>query len=59
MKIRWTPTARITYFKILDHLAEKWTTREITNFADEVENVPAVNNACVLAIERSIILNCT
>jgi plasmid stabilization system protein ParE len=39
MKIKWTPTARLTYFKILDHLAEKWTIRELTNFADEVENV--------------------
>jgi plasmid stabilization system protein ParE len=39
MKISWTPTARLTYFEVLDHLAEKWTTREIKNFADEVENV--------------------
>ncbi|HLG39810.1 MAG TPA: hypothetical protein VI461_09085 [Chitinophagaceae bacterium] len=39
MKISWTPTARITYFEVLDHLAEKWTIIEIKNFADEVENV--------------------
>ena len=39
MKISWTPTARITYFKVLDHLAEKWTIREIKNFVDEVENI--------------------
>jgi len=39
MKIKWTPTARITYFKILDHLVENWTIRELTNFADEVESV--------------------
>jgi plasmid stabilization system protein ParE len=39
MKISWTPTARITYFKVLDHLAENWTIREIKNFADEVEAV--------------------
>jgi plasmid stabilization system protein ParE len=39
MKIKWTPTARITYFEILDHLSEKWTIREVRNFADDVENV--------------------
>jgi len=39
MKISWTPTARITYFEVLDYLAEKWTIREIKNFVDEVENV--------------------
>lgn len=39
MKIRLTPTARITYFEILDHLTEKWTIRKIKNFADEVENI--------------------
>lgn len=39
MKICWTPTARITYFEILDYLAEKWTILEIKNFADEVEKI--------------------
>jgi len=34
MKICWTPTARITYFEILDYLAERWTILEIKNFAD-------------------------
>jgi len=39
MKISWTPTARKTYFKILDHLAEEWTKREVKNFINEVESL--------------------
>ena len=39
MKIRWTPTARSTYFKVLDYLAENWTRREVVNFINEVENL--------------------
>jgi plasmid stabilization system protein ParE len=39
MKISWTPTARKTYFNVLDYLVEVWTKREVQNFADEVEKV--------------------
>jgi len=39
MKISWTPTAIKTYFKVLDHLEEVWTKKEVQNFADEVEKV--------------------
>ena len=39
MKISWTPTARKTYFKVLDHLAEEWTKREVENFINEVESL--------------------
>ncbi len=39
MKISWTPTARRTYFKVLDYLAENWTKREVAHFISEVENV--------------------
>ncbi len=39
MKIGWTPTAKRTYFKVLDYLAENWTKREATNFMNEVESL--------------------
>lgn len=39
MKISWTPTARRTYFNVLDYLAENWTKREVVNFINEVENL--------------------
>lgn len=39
MKISWTPTARITYFKVLDHLAENWTKKEVDNFINQVETL--------------------
>ena len=39
MEISWTPTARKTYFKVLDHLAEEWTKREVENFVNEVESI--------------------
>jgi len=39
MKISWTPTARRTYFKVLDYLTENWTRREVVNFINEVENL--------------------
>jgi len=46
MKISWTPTARRTYFKVLDYLAENWTRRDVVNFINEVENLlnQAANN---------------
>lgn len=39
MIIRWTPTARITYFKVLAYLEEAWTQREIQNFVIATEKV--------------------
>lgn len=39
MKISWTPKARHTYFKVLDHLEKTWTEREIQNFINEVDNL--------------------
>jgi len=39
MKISWTPTARKTYFHVLDYLEKTWTDREIQNFINEVENL--------------------
>ena len=39
MKIFWTPQARHTYFKVLDHLEKTWTEREIQNFINEVDNI--------------------
>ena len=39
MKISWTPTARISYFNVLDHLAENWTIREVESFINEVESL--------------------
>ena len=39
MKISWTPTARKTYFKVLDYLAENWTKREAANFMNAVESL--------------------
>jgi len=39
MDIFWTPKARHTYFKVLDHLEKAWTEREIQNFINEVDNL--------------------
>ena len=39
MKVSWTPTARKTYFKVLEYLGETWTTREVKNFVDKTEKV--------------------
>lgn len=39
MKISWTPTARRTYFNVLDHLEKTWAEREIQNFINEVDNL--------------------
>jgi plasmid stabilization system protein ParE len=35
--IIWSPTARLTYYQILDYLNEEWTLREIENFIDRTE----------------------
>lgn len=39
MEIFWTPTAKRTYFKVLDHLEKNWTEREVQNFINEVETL--------------------
>ena len=39
MKVSWTPTARKTYFNVLDYLFEAWTKKEIENFVQETERV--------------------
>lgn len=38
MIIRWTLTAKSTFFKIISYLEEEWTDREILNFIDELDN---------------------
>ena len=38
MKIRWTPTARMTYFKVLDFIYKQWTTNEVENFIYKSEH---------------------
>lgn len=39
MKISWTPTARDTYFEILEYLEKSWTEKEVHAFAEKVEKV--------------------
>ena len=41
MKIRWTPTARSTYFKILEYLSKDWTIKEVATFVYETEHTIA------------------
>ncbi len=37
MKISWTPTARRTYFKVLEYLSKDWTISEIERFINATE----------------------
>ena len=37
--IRWSPTARRTYFQTIDYLVEKWTEKEAEAFILRVEKV--------------------
>lgn len=37
MKVLWTPTARITYLKIIEYLEENWTSNEILRFNSKTE----------------------
>ena len=39
MKISWTPTAKKTYFAVLDYLEEAWTEKEVLNFIEEVNTL--------------------
>ena len=39
MDVFWTPKARNTYLKVLDHLEKAWTEKEIQNFINEVDSL--------------------
>ncbi|MCK5169740.1 MAG: hypothetical protein KAQ75_07670 [Bacteroidales bacterium] len=39
MKVRWTPTSKVTYLDVLSYLNENWTKKELQNFVDTVEKV--------------------
>jgi plasmid stabilization system protein ParE len=38
MKISWTPTARQTYFTVLEYLSIAWTKKEVENFISRTEH---------------------
>ena len=40
----WSPTARLTYYQILEYLVEKWTFKELEAFIDRTEEV--INHIC-------------
>jgi len=42
--VTWSPTARLTYYRILEYLAENWTIKEIESFIDRTEEV--INHIC-------------
>lgn len=37
--IIWSPTARITYYQVLEYLLENWTFKELEAFIDRTEEV--------------------
>ena len=39
MEILWTPTARRTYFKVLDHLEKAWTQVQAPPTSNGVDNL--------------------
>jgi plasmid stabilization system protein ParE len=41
MKIYWTPTSRLTYFKVLEYLSENWAVKEIETFIYKTEHTIA------------------
>ena len=41
----WSPSARITYYQILEYLLEKWTAKELEAFIDRTEEV--INHICL------------
>lgn len=41
MKISWTPTARITYFNILEYCSKEWTIKEVERFIYKTQHVIA------------------
>lgn len=40
----WSPASRLTYYKILEYLAENWTIKEIEAFVGRTEEV--INHIC-------------
>ena len=44
MSVTWSPTARITYYQVLEYLDEKWTVKEIEAFINRTEEV--INYIC-------------
>lgn len=42
--VTWSPTARITYYQILEYLDEKWTIKELKAFINRTEEV--INHIC-------------
>ncbi|RXF72589.1 type II toxin-antitoxin system RelE/ParE family toxin [Arcticibacter tournemirensis] len=42
--ITWSPTARITYYQVLEYLDERWTIKEIEAFISRTEEV--INYIC-------------
>ncbi len=39
MKVRWTVTAKGSYFNILEYLEESWSEKEVLNFISEVDSL--------------------
>jgi plasmid stabilization system protein ParE len=39
MRIRWTTTAKQSYFNVLDYLKDTWSERESISFIEEVDNL--------------------
>ena len=35
----WSPTARLSYYKVIEYLIEKWTFNELEAFIDRTEEV--------------------
>lgn len=42
--VNWSPTARLTYYQILEYLDEKWTMKELEAFINRTEE--AINHIC-------------
>lgn len=42
--VTWSPTARLTYYQILQYLDEKWTIKELEAFINRTEE--AINHIC-------------
>ena len=39
MEVIWSAKARITYFKVLDYLAQNWAKREILTFSQKTDAI--------------------
>jgi plasmid stabilization system protein ParE len=55
MNLSWTPTARMTYFNVLDFLFENWTKNEIESFVHETERVlkEIIENPYMFKVSRN------